>query len=92
MTPAILRAIQQRNARVAIGSSAMRGAGIKGVIETARLFLGRLGLSRFGTTSRERFDRQLNLTTQRLVRRLPAQSRPWGLARKGLNIFLRDCL
>lgn len=88
----VLRAMQRRCARVAIGSSAMRGAGSKGVIEAARLFLGGLDLSRFGTTSRERFDRQLNLTTQRLVRRLPPKARHWGLVRKGLNVFLRDCL
>ncbi|MGE3843430.1 MAG: hypothetical protein AB7I50_17805 [Vicinamibacterales bacterium] len=35
---------------------------------------------------------ELDRATDALVRRLPQSARHWGLARKGLNIFLRECL
>jgi hypothetical protein len=92
MNAEMLRAIQQRSARAAIGSSAMRGAGSKGVVEAGREFLSRLNLAPFGTSDSRRFAAHLDRTTDRLQGHLPRSARHWGLARKGLNIFLRDCL
>ena len=91
-TAELLRAIQHRTARVAIGSSSMRGAGNTGVVTAARTHLGRLDLRPFGTRHNDRFRAELNSATTRLRAVLPEDARHWGLARKGLNIFLRDCL
>jgi hypothetical protein len=92
MQDRFLRAIQHRNARVAVGGSALRGPGSAGAAESARIFLGALDLRPFGTTSSRRFFAHLDRTTDHLRSALPTKSRHWGLARKGLNIFLRNCL
>jgi hypothetical protein len=88
----LLLAIQRYNARAAIGSSSMRGAGSAGVVRSAREFLGELPLRPFGTASRAKFSSHLNNATANLQRALPKGAQRWGLARKALNIFLRNCL
>ena len=88
----LLRAIQHHNARAAIGSSSMRGAGSAGVVRSARAFLGEMPLRPFGTSSGSKFLSRLDSATHDLKRALPKEAQRWGLARKGLNIFLRDCL
>ena len=86
-----LAAIQARTARVAITASTARGRGSKGAVKAARGFLSKLPLARFGVKSRFTFEARLNRTTRRLVSALHGPCRRWGLARKFLNIFLRDC-
>lgn len=49
-------------------------------------------LAPFGTSSAARFLSRLDSATDGLKRALPKGAQHWGLARKGLNIFLRDCL
>ena len=88
----LLRAIQHHNARAAIGSSSMRGAGSGGVVKRARAFLCDMPLGRFGTSNKSEFGCRLDDATDSLKRALPKGAQRWGLARKGLNIFLRDCL
>ena len=70
----------------------MRGAGSSGVVAAAREYLKRLTLTDFGTGDATGFRDSLDSATNELTVALPKQSRHWGLARKGLNIFLRDCL
>jgi hypothetical protein len=48
-------------------------------------------LSQFGTGNEETFRAALDNETKKLKRAFPRRSRKWGLARKLLNIFLRDC-
>jgi hypothetical protein len=88
----LIRAIQHHNARAAIGSSSMRGACSAGVVRSARAFLGEMPLRPFGTSNASRFLSRLDSATHDLQRVLPKGAQRWGLARKGLNIFLRDCL
>ena len=87
-----LRMIQHRAARVAVGPSAARGQGGPGVVAAARGFLRRVKLARFGTANQRVFTRSLDTANRRLMAALPSRSSSWGLARKLLNIFLRDCL
>lgn len=87
----LLKAIQSRTARVAVTASASRGRGNAGVVEEARSFMRSRDLSRFGTKD-TRFVRELDLATLDLVASLPRGARRWGIARKLLNIFLRDSL
>jgi hypothetical protein len=86
-----IEAVQSRAARVACGASATRGQG-KGVVKAGRLFLAGLPLSQFGTGSRRLFLKRLDHATLLLCNSLPPKGRSWGLARKLLNIFLRDAL
>ena len=57
-----------------------------------REFTATLDLRPFGTGQRQAFDRALHRATNNLLTVLPRSARRWGLARKGLNIFLRGCL
>jgi len=61
------------------------------VVSAARECLARLQLTPFGTKSEERFARALNRATIAMQRALPRGGASWGLARKLVNIFLRDC-
>ena len=87
-----LKMVQHRAARIAITASATRGQGARGVVDCAREFCVALQLARFGTTDQRAFRRHLDAATNRLHARLPKRAASWGLARKLLNIFLRDCL
>jgi hypothetical protein len=86
-----LAAIQARTARVAIGASTARGRGNKGAAKAARSFLCGLKLAPFAVRSRAAFAAQLDRATAQLLSALPRKAQRWGLARKFLNIFLRDC-
>ncbi len=92
MSAQLRRAIQCYTARTAITSSSMRGAGSAGVVRAASEFLAELPLQPFGTSKRAAFATHLDETTDDLLGTMPARARHWGLARKGLNIFLRGCL
>jgi hypothetical protein len=61
-------------------------------VVSARGFCSRLKLVRFGTADEHVFARRLDSATKQLMECLPRHATNWGLARKLLNIFLRDCL
>jgi len=86
-----IRAIQSRTARVAVSASSVRGAGGKGVVRAARNFLRQLDLSRFSVDDASRYAAELDRATNELRSALPRGAQHWGVARKVLNIFLRDC-
>lgn len=88
----LLLALQARAARSALGASTMRSAGAKDAVRAGRAFLAEVDLSGFRTTSRSRFRDTLDGTTAGLQDAFPEPARHWGLARKSLNTFLRDCL
>jgi hypothetical protein len=85
-------ALQRRTAALAIGASTVRGAGRAGTARAARAFFAALKLSNFAVSTQRRFRNRLDRETKALLRALPPKARHWGLARKILNIFLRDCL
>jgi len=84
-------AVQGRVARVAVSASATRGQG-KGTVKAARDHLSTLKLRQFGVKDRAKYLMRLDDATEALRKVLPRQSRSWGLARKLMNIFLRDAL
>jgi hypothetical protein len=88
----LIELIQQHLARLAIGPSSMRGKGNAGVVRRARGFLAALDVHPFGTARARGFAIALDETTEALRGSFPRGVRLWGLARKGLNIFLRECL
>lgn len=88
----LLQAVQSRAARIAVGASTVRGRGNSGVVLASRKHLRGLDLSLFRQVDRAKFSRNLDTATAALRDSLPIGARHWGLARKVLNIFLRDCL
>jgi len=88
----LLQAFQSRAARISVGASTVRGRGNAGVVAASRRYLRQLDLSMFGQPTEARFSKNLDAVTIALRDSLPRGTRHWGLARKALNIFLRDCL
>jgi hypothetical protein len=62
------------------------------MVEAARSYLAKLPLERFGTSRHAQFRAELDRATRGLKRKLPPAGRSWGMARKLVNIFLRDAL
>ncbi len=87
-----IEAIQRRTARVAVGSSAARNQGAPGLVSAAREFFATLPLENFGVSNPAIFRQRLDRATGNLFGALPREAQSWGLARKLLNIFLRDAL
>jgi hypothetical protein len=83
---------QSRIARGAVGATAVRGRGNAGTVHAARAFLRKVNLKTFSTSQPTKFAAALNRTTDALRASLPNTARHWGVARKVLNLFLRDCL
>ena len=87
----LIATIQRFTAVECIGPSALRGQGT-GVISATRGYLAGLKLGRIPQRSHGRFDAWLDRHTETLLDTLPVAGRPWGAARKGLNLFLRASL
>ena len=83
--------VQRKVATAAIGPSALRGQG-KGVLRASQEFLSSMSLARVPKTSEARFGAWLARQTEVLLDALPIKNRPWGAARKAINLFLRDAL
>jgi hypothetical protein len=86
-----LALIRSRVARIAVSASAVRGRGNKGVVPAAQRHLRHLDLAPFGTSDSGRFEKLLDHETEVLRVALPFGARRWGIARKVLNIYIRDC-
>ncbi len=51
-----------------------------------------MSLARLPKSSTKRFQLWLDRQTELLLDTLPIKNRPWGAARKAINLFLRDAL
>ena len=85
-------AVQTRCARVAVSASATRGQKTEGLVAKAREHLAHVPLGTFGTSNAAAFRSRLDRATDDLVDAVPGGRLRWGVARKLLNIFLRDAL
>ena len=83
--------VQRKVATTAVGPSALRRQGA-GILGASQQFLAALSLARVPKSSETRFRRWLDRQTDALLNALPIDGRPWGAARKALNLFLRDVL
>jgi hypothetical protein len=92
MRAGFLQQMQERTAGVSVAPSAVRGPDSAGVIPAARGFLAKADLSVFATNDLRKFSNQLSRQTKSLMAALPLKERHFGLARKVLNLFLRECL
>src|SRR4051794_29968500 len=84
--------IQSRAARIAVSPSTVRGKGSKGTVSAARRYLRKMKLGDFQVRTQAAFLAALDGHTEALQQKLPKPVRRWGLARKVMNIFLRDCV
>ena len=85
-----IAAMQRRTASIAVGASTVRGIAPAGTVARARAHLADLDLTIFHQPTERRFRAVLDRETLKLQHTLPRGGRYWGLARKLLNIFLRD--
>lgn len=92
MDDAFIHAVQCKVARQSVTVSAVRGQRTHGLVHAARNALVDLPLGPFGTSRRAVFSRHLDLATTHIRCRLPRAARTYGIARKVLNIFLRNAL
>jgi hypothetical protein len=91
LAPDFIRSLRMHQARVSITASAVRGYQ-QGTVARARLHLAtQLRLGAFRVGGERAFASRLDDATDELCRVLPVRSRSWGVARKLLNIYLRDC-
>lgn len=92
MQRTLIREIHTYVARYSVSASAVRGRRAPGLVAAARSHLATLPLRAFAVRSHRRFQRQLDAHTATLIAALPRAARSWGVARKVLNIFLRNAL
>jgi len=86
-----ISAVQEFVAIEAVGVSAIRGQG-KGVLGKIRAYLGQLDLTLENVKTKDQFIEWLDIQTEKILDQLPLRNRPWGAARKAINLFLRSCL
>lgn len=83
--------MQRRTGITSVGPSALRGQG-KGVLKAVQSYLGSIDLAAITAKSAEQYAQWLDRHTEALLDKLPVRNRPWGAARKALNLFMRDVL
>lgn len=88
--PNLLVAIQHKVAISALPASALRGQRAPGLISIAREACEHLPLGQFGVASGKVFAERLDRYTAEMLAAFPRKARHWGVARKALNLFLRD--
>ena len=81
--------IQRYVAISSIGTSTVRGCP-SGTLDAARNFLVTIKLRQLGVNQERLFQQRLDRLTKDLRSSLPPKAKYWGLARKILNMFLRD--
>jgi hypothetical protein len=86
-----IKTLQRKIAITAVGPSAVRGQG-KGVLRISQNFLAKMSLARVPKSSSKRYQIWLDRQTELLLNTLPIKNRPWGAARKVINLFMRDAL
>ena len=86
-----LDTMRQRAAVVAVGPSALRGQG-KGVLRATQNVLKTINLATIYRDSEVDFNSWLDEQTDLVLAALRLKKKPWGAARKAVNLFLRDVL
>ena len=83
---------QKRIARIATVPSVARNQGAPGVLGSARHYLETVDCGRLATSSGQNYLAALDAVTDELMAVLPKGGRSWGIARKIVNIFIREAL
>jgi len=86
-----LQTMQQFVATSAIGVSAIRNQG-KGSLQSVRTALASMNLSPVTSMEQAEYRKWIDWNTNWLLSHWPGTGRPWGAARKSINLFMRDAL
>jgi len=92
MDKMLIKLMQKRIAKLAIGKSTLRKQGAPGVVGIAREYLTNIDLKKFAVDDVKEFEKVLNSRTNYLKTKFPDGAKNWGTARKALNVFLRDVI
>ena len=84
--------MQKRAANDAVGASTIRGMAPAGTAKTIKDYLRGIEIKSVIARSKAGFAKKLDALTNGLMEKLPDGSKHWGMARKCVNIFLRNCL
>lgn len=77
-------------AHASVGPSTVRGQHTPGLMARSRDLLEQVPLGELAVCKPEGFPDFLDSQTNRIRKHLPTGAQKWGIARKVLNIFLRD--
>lgn len=85
---------QWRISNIAVGSSAFRNQGSKGLVKEAIKYFQLVDLDEFiqKMDNKDLYFDFLNVHTFNLLNFFPINGKSWGAARKGLNLFFRDVI
>lgn len=89
MNTDLVRLMQHYIAETCVGASTLRGQGAPGLISASRSFFKCIDLAALPRSTRA-FQSWLERTTENLLATYPRKARPFGAARKALNLFLRS--
>jgi hypothetical protein len=78
-------------ATVSIGPSALRNQG-KGILKKAQKYCSKINLINYSFLNEQEYLNQLNIETIKMLKSFKLKKKPWGAARKALNLFFRNCL
>lgn len=84
--------MQIRAAKGAAGPSTIRGMAPAGTADLIKQYLLNIDIKRIRARTESNFLKKLEIITDELLEILPQGSQHWGMARKCVNIFLRNCL
>ena len=84
--------MQKRAVNSAIGASTIRRMAPAGTAEIIKEYLRGVDIKSVRARSQSGFAKNLDAITDGLIKTLPVGSKHWGMARKCVNIFLRNCL
>lgn len=76
---------------MSIGPSALRNQGV-GILQKAQKFCSEIDLRTFSSLTEKEFILKLDNETGKLLDLFGIKARPWGTARKSINLFLREAL
>ena len=86
-----IKTVQLKTATSAIGPSALRNQG-PGILNKAQKYCSEMDLSIYSSLKENEFISRLDKETERMLDLFGLLHRPWGTARKALNLFFRDAL
>lgn len=92
MSQELIGWMQKRAANGAVGPSTIRGMAPAGTAKTIKDYLRGVSINSLRSNSEANFIKKLDAVTEELLTILPFDAKHWGMARKCINIFLRNCL
>lgn len=91
MNNEFIQTVQKFVARESVGPSALRNQG-QGVLSAVHHYLDKIDLAGINAKDQFGYIGWLDRQTENLLQELPVKAKPWGAARKAMNLFMRTAL